>query len=341
MGLPLFERYPALHNLSWLPLAELPTPLERITVRGREFLIKRDDQTSREYGGNKVRKLEFILAYARERGATRLITAGAAGSHHALATALFGGKAGFKVTLVLFPQPFTRHVREVLLADHALGAELRFAPRMTAVPTSVAATRLAYLREDVHVVPPGGSDPRGTLGYVNAMLELDDQLGRDAAKAPDAIVTAAGTMGTAAGLAIGAELLGWPTTIAAIRITSRLVTNEGGMSRLIRATCALLRANGVDVDERAANARITLVHTHVGAGYGKPTPAADAATEAFASHGIDLDPTYTAKAAAALLERDDLSRVLYWHTLSGAVPELPPRDPALLPRKFREYLELE
>ena len=191
----------------------------------------------------------------------------------------------------------------------------------------------------MHVITPGGSDPYGTLGYVNAVLELSDQLAAMDRAVPANIVVAAGTMGTAAGIAIGAELLGWDTTISAIRITSRQVTNEGAMNRLVRGTCDLLRKHGLNIDERGASARIRLVHSQVGMGYGKTTAAADAALARFQERGIELDVTYTAKAAAELLARDSDSTVLYWHTLSGMMPRMPTVDTATLPRKFREYLE--
>src|SRR5690606_757705 len=122
------------------------------------------DQSGLPYGGNKVRKLEFLLAHARALGATRLVTAGATGSHHALATTVYGRQLGFDVTLCLFPQPLTDHVRRVLLLDHALGAELRWTPRMETIPLALFRARHAYRKERIFVVAPGGADPIGTLG---------------------------------------------------------------------------------------------------------------------------------------------------------------------------------
>lgn len=318
-----------------MPLAQLPTPLEQVRLERGSFWIKRDDQSSPEYGGNKVRKLEFILAHARSIGARRLITAGAAGSHHALATTLFGRRSGFNVTLVLFPQPLTDHVREVLLMDRALGAQLRWVSRMTSVPAGITLARMASWHERPFVVAPGGSDAHGTLGYVNAALELAQQ----AAQPPQLVVAAAGTMGTVAGLAIGFELLQWPTRIAAIRITSRLVTNERALAALIRATCALLGRHGVAVDPERAGARIELVHSQVGLGYGKSTEAAEAAIQLFGELNIQLEVSYTAKAAAELLARLQQPNVLYWHTLSGVMPSITAAQPEQLPAPIRRYLE--
>ena len=332
----LFERYPSLARIPWVGLATLPTPVQRLELSGSAFWIKRDDLTSPLYGGNKVRKLEFILARARAQGATRLITVGAAGSHHALATTLFGKQLSFAVTLVLFPQPLTEHVRAVLLMDQALGADLRFVPRMTSVPAGVMRARLSHFRERAFIIAAGGSDAHGTLGYINATLELAEQM----PELPELIVVAAGTMGTVAGIAIGLELLQRSTRVAAIRITSKLVANERALGSLIRATCALLQAHGLPVDPARAAARVELVHNQLGLGYGKTTAAADAAQNAFREFGIELDVSYTAKAAAELLARcRSDAQVLYWHTLSGTMPQITPAEPAQLPPPFRRYLQ--
>jgi D-cysteine desulfhydrase len=341
---PLYDRYPQLGVLPWVSLADVPTPVERIELGSGavETWVKRDDRTSRVYGGNKVRKLEFLLAHAAARGATRLITAGAAGSHHALATAVFGQQQGFDVSLVLFPQPLTDHVREVLLTDAALGAELRFTPRMTMVPPALTGARFAHWRERVQMIPPGGSNEIGTLGYINATLELGKQIESGDAPVPDAIVLAIGTLGTTAGIAIGLSLLQLPTRVWATRITSKLVTNERALNRLIENTCRLLQKHGVSVSAADACARVTLSHEQIGPGYGQTTTAADGARTVFEGIGLQLDPTYTAKAAADLLnliQQPGARRVLFWHTLSGQMPpvDLPPTES--LPVPFRSYLQ--
>jgi D-cysteine desulfhydrase len=336
----LFQKYPEASSLPHIPLATLPTPVEPLTLLPNTW-IKRDDLTSPVYGGNKVRKLEFILAHARSRGARRLITAGAAGSHHALATTIYGRQLGFEVTLILFPQPLTDHVQQVLLADHALGAELRFTPRMTMVPPALTAARFLYWRERVHVIAPGGSDPYGTIGYINAALELGGQIQRGEVPEPELIVVAAGTMGTAAGLAIGLTMLGARTRVVGTRITSRLVANELGLNRLIRDTCALLARHGVAVNAAVAGDRVRLSHDQVGTGYGRTTPAADTAIESFARIGIELDVSYTAKAAADLVQLragQPNAPILFWHTLSASVPQVAPGSQPL-PPSFQSYLQ--
>lgn len=343
----LFRRFPDLvEGVPWIRLATLPTPVETLaldTPAGQQLWVKRDDLTASPYGGNKVRKLEFILAAARARAARRLITVGAAGSHHALATAIYGRALGFDVTLILFPQPLTPHVREMLLLDQAHGAELRYTSRMETVPAALFASVLRYRNQNAFVIPAGGSDAVGTLGYVSAALELAEQIARGEAPEPNSVVVAAGTLGTAAGLALGFAIAGLKTRIKAVRITSRLVTNERVLVRLVRGAEVLLRRAGADVaaSEHAIK-QVELVHDHIGAGYGQETSEGRQATLTFAARGIHLDPTYTAKAAAAFI--DELPHAakpaLFWQTLSAAEPRdvLSTVREDDLPKPFRDYL---
>jgi 1-aminocyclopropane-1-carboxylate deaminase/D-cysteine desulfhydrase-like pyridoxal-dependent ACC family enzyme len=349
--LALFQRAPFLsRHLAWLPLGSFPTAVHAVEVQGRLVLVKRDDLCAHGYAGNKVRKLEFLLGAARAADVTRLITAGATGSHHAFATAFHGTRNGFDVSLVLFPQPLTPHVRDMLLLDASVGAELRWVRRMEAVPYGMWRARIAHRGTTVQVIPPGGSSPEGTLGYVNAGLELAGQIEAGGTVRPAAIYVPAGTLGTAAGLAIGLAWAGVPVPVIGTRITSRLVTNERVLGTLVRRTLALLRAGGAEPpDARAALRLVQLRHDHIGSGYGQETEAGRDAADAFASAGLRLDATYTAKAAAALLSEPlGDAPPLFWHTLSAVEPRelLPdasaaglPTHAAGLPPAFAAYLE--
>ncbi|MGQ0561987.1 MAG: 1-aminocyclopropane-1-carboxylate deaminase/D-cysteine desulfhydrase [Gemmatimonadota bacterium] len=344
----LFRKFPAIASrLPWVALARTPTPVEPLPLPHplpqTDCWIKRDDLSGEPYGGNKVRKLEFLLGAARARGARRLITVGAAGSHHALATAIYGHASGFDVTLVLFPQPLTSHVREVLLLDQGCGAELRFTRRMELIPAALFATTLRYWNQRAFVIPAGGSDALGTLGYVNAALELAEQTEQGAAPEPATVVVAAGTLGTAAGLALGFAIAGLKTRIKAVRITARMVTNERALARLVHGAQAQLRRAGVELDvANDALARVELLHDYIGGGYGLETADGAQATAHFAERGIELDPTYTAKAAAALIARAAAlpKPALFWQTLSSATPLERLRAGRVdeLPKPFREYL---
>lgn len=341
----LFRRCPVLADrIAWRGLGSFPTPVQPLTAlsgAGREVWIKRDDLCGSRYGGNKVRKLEFLLGDAHARSARRLVTAGAAGSHHALATTVYGRSLGFGVSLVLFPQSRTEHVRRVVLQDHLLGAELRWVPRMEAVPLGLLAARWAHRREGVYPIQPGGSDPTGTLGFVSAAIELVEQIGSGAAPRPDVVHVAAGTMGTMAGLAIGFALAGFAVRLVGTRITPSLVTNERGLQTLVRRTLRVLRDAGVDVPAAEAVLKhVRLDHEHFGPGYGRATPASELAAARLADAGIATDPTYTAKAAAELIADGEPGIHLFWHTLSATEPmeAIPPETELELPSRFRDYL---
>jgi 1-aminocyclopropane-1-carboxylate deaminase/D-cysteine desulfhydrase-like pyridoxal-dependent ACC family enzyme len=320
--LPLFERTPGLRTaLPRLPLGRFPTPVEMLDIAGRSMLVKRDDLCADGYAGNKVRKLEFLLGAARAAGAVRLVTAGAAGSHHAFATAFHGRRHGFATSLVLFPQRLTTHVRDMLLLDHAVGAELRWVPRMEAVPYGMWRARRAHTADAPIIIPPGGSNATGSIGYVNAALELAAQIDSGLAPRPSRIHLAAGTLGTAAGLAVGLAWAGLDVPVVATRITSKLVANDRVLRKLVGGCVRLLREAGAETPSPAAALRLLeLRHDQIGTGYGHATDAGDAAQDAFSELGLHLDPTYTAKAAAGLLADPSPGLPLFWHTLSAVAP---------------------
>ncbi|HEX2166047.1 MAG TPA: pyridoxal-phosphate dependent enzyme, partial [Longimicrobiales bacterium] len=351
VDVPLFHRAPVLaETVPHLPLGTYPSPVERTRLEDAggslEILVKRDDVAAEGYAGNKVRKLEFILADARARGVTRLITAGATGSHHGFATAYHGRRAGFDVSLVLFPQSLTDHVREMLLLDAAVGAELLWASRIETVPYGLWRARFAHRREAVCMVPPGGSSEVGTFGYVNGALELAAQIESGAAERPSLIHVAAGTLGTAVGVAIGLAWAGLQIPVVATRITARLLTNERMLASLVRSTLSRLAAAGATglPDGAAVLSGVTLRHDQIGAGYGKATEAGAHASAVFEAAGLRLDATYTAKTAATLLADAAASGSagglpLFWHTLSAAEPrDLGAVSPSDLPLPFARYL---
>ncbi|MEJ2677675.1 MAG: pyridoxal-phosphate dependent enzyme [Gemmatimonadota bacterium] len=339
----LFRRFPPLaERLPWLRLGSGVTPVERAAADFPAALwVKRDDLTGSAYGGNKVRKLEFLLADARRRGCGRLITGGAFGSHHVLATTLYGTGAGFQVTAVLYPQQVTPHVREVLGAIHGLGAQLRYCRHMALLPASLRLARLARYGDAPYAVPPGGSSPVGALGYVSAGLEMAEQVSDGAMPPPDFVHVAAGTLGTVAGLAIGFALSGLEARVVGVKIVPDYVASLRALRRLVRATLAVLAGAGAtdlpSTDDIIG--RVELKGGYLGQGYGRPTAAGEAALERFSDLGLGLDPTYTAKTAAAVL--DALASTpgvhLFWHTLSAAMPVVPQR--AGLPERFRRRVE--
>ncbi len=326
---PLFRRCPRLEGrIPWLQLGDWPTPITRVQDPPAgfdgELWVKHDDRSSPRYGGNKVRKLEYLLADARERGAGRIITTGVVGSHHCLATAVHAREVGIPVTLVVFPQPDTAHAREVTALNEAWADEVRRCASFATQPFAEAAVRWRHRRAAPYVIPGGGSNPLGALGYVGGALELAEQVEAGTVPRPDTITVAAGTLGTLAGIAVGAAMTDLAHRIIGVRIVPSAVANPVVLGRMVEGVVRLLESAGERVpDPRLILDRVELVGDWLGAGYGEPTEWGDRATEWFGRRGLTLDPSYTAKTAAGLL--DHLSRTpggthLYWHTLSSVLP---------------------
>jgi D-cysteine desulfhydrase len=361
----LFARYPALEGrLAWLPLAtDTPTPVEpfdafarHLSARGglpvaaaggtaplapgaplpSRLYVLRDDRTSPLYGGNKVRKLEWILGRARRRGKRAVLTAGAWGSHHAFATALFAREAGMRATLILYPQPRTPHVDEVLAASRATGARLYRLPSIALVGAATIAACVACLASGEGLptaVAPGGSDAFGTLGYVEAGLEIAEAVARGELPPPDFVYAAAGTCGTVAGLSLGLGIAGLTSArVVGVRVVPAFVASVGRTRGLVEAAAALIAPAVPDAVRRAVP--VEILGGELGAGYGHATAAAEVCRDAARDAGLETETTYTAKALAGLARHAaDASRRekvhLYVHTLGT----LPPRDEIAAPRR--------
>jgi D-cysteine desulfhydrase len=323
----LFEAFPALRqHLPWTPLVNAPTPvqpLERISARlGREIWIKRDDKTSPLYGGNKARKLEFILGEALALGQKTLITGGGLGTNHGLATAIFGKKLDFQVLLGLFDQPVTAHVRKNLLLFHANGAEIRYVGSLlNAVFRYYVIERLR--RPGSYFIPPGGSSALGTLGYVDAGLELAMQVERKVLPLPRMIFLAAGTCSTAAGLILGLRLAGLAPRVIGVQVAPRPFANPKTVLRLARKALRKMKRHDQSVPQvNLGRSDAPIEQGHYGPGYGVPTDAGRAAVQFMAENeGIPLELTYTGKAFGALLAsvKSESSRgpVLFWNTFNS------------------------
>jgi len=294
-----------------------PTPvahLRSLSRPGCDLWVKRDDRTASLYGGNKVRKLERILADAAAKRARRIVTFGAAGSHHVLATALHGRQAGFSVAAILTPQPRTQHAVDNLRAALAAGLDARPAAIPALIPIALART----LGKGDYVVPPGGSSVLGALGYASAASELADQIRTGALPAPDAIVVALGSGGTAAGLLAGLAREGLAARIVAVRVVHPALIGKlrtAGLAKLV-AKRQGTRAGMSDLIQR-----LEIEPRFAGLGYGEPSPEGSRAMDLAASEGLLLEPTYTAKAFAAALDRvarGSHGCVLFWNTFSSA-----------------------
>lgn len=351
---PLFRRFPALAGvLPHVTLADLPTPVERLGVLEDELgvgqlWVKRDDLSGEPYGGNKVRKLEFLLGEALRDGATDVVTFGAAGSNHALATAVYASRLGMRPVSVLVPQHAAPYVRRNLLAQQAVGARLFY--RASAASRDRAAERMrerAPSGRRLAVVPMGGTSPLGTVGFVNAAFELAEQVAAGALPEPERLYVALGSMGTAAGLAIGCAAAGLRTAVVPVRVTPEVVANEALWAKLVRDTVALLRAaDGSFPDVVAKVIDTPLRHDAYGEDYAVPTAAGSEAIGIAVRAGIALEGTYTGKAFAALVAdgREGLlgeRTVLFWDTYNSRdlAPLVGDADWRRLPKRFHTYFQ--
>lgn len=326
---PLFKVCPKLgESIPWTALGNYPSPVEKLSNLGRvlradEIWIKRDDVLSSICGGNKVRKLEFILADARTRGAKTLITVGGLGSNHALALAAHSRNHGFKSVLVLFNQPETRQVRKNLILDSYFGAEMHYADSYIKLPLITARelfNHLIYGDKPLYV-SAGGTTPLSTLGYVNAAFELKEQIERGEMPKPDCIFVPAGTGGTMAGLILGGVLSGLNTKIIGVNVSTKLIANRLMVSRLVRRTFNLMKKYSPNMPRLPSEPDIVLLDDYIGKGYGHATQRANEAVKIAAlEEGLQIEETYTGKTFAAFLDfiRTHNKRVcLFWHTFNS------------------------
>ncbi|MEZ4314795.1 MAG: pyridoxal-phosphate dependent enzyme [Polyangiaceae bacterium] len=329
---PLFERFPEVRgSVPFRPLVHAPTPVERLTAMaeylGRDDVwVKRDDLVSPLYGGNKVRRFEYLFADAEAKGRRTIVTVGGLASTQVTATILFGKALGFEVAAIFFDQPITDFLRGAVALDAAAHPVLVYGG-------SYAGTAwrgwTAYRKLDrPYLIAPGASSPLALLGYVDAMLELGEQVERGEMPRPDRIVLPAGSGGTTAALALGCAILGWPTVVTPVRITEPIACNTAVIRLWIERTRGLLRRRSASFARRKLPApRVEMEGRFLGAGYGFPTAEAESAIEPIrATLGVPGEVTYSGKAVAALrvIARERPGETtLWWNTLSSRRPELP------------------
>lgn len=352
--LPLFRAYPGLKGLPYVGLGLFPTPVQELfglTDSDNRIFIKRDDLSGEEYGGNKVRKLEFALGEAVAQGAAEVLTYGCDGSNHALATGIYARRLGMRGVSILRTQHNTRYLRENLLKSLYYGVELHHFDTKEALDAGAQRVLAEHTRaagRAPYVVPVGGSSPLGTVGFVNAAFELAEQIKAGQLPTPDYIYAAAGTNGTVAGLMIGLRALGLRTRVIPVRVNDEARVNVEAICKLIADTVALLRAaDPAFPDVRFTEAEIPLVHSFFGGDYALYTEAGVAAMRRMErKFGIRLEGTYTGKTLAALLDgAEHIYRekvLVFWNTLNSrpAPADLAARaDYRALPEGFHTYFE--
>ena len=321
-----------------LPLTALPTPLVdasrlRDALGGPSkcprILIKRDDLTTLGLGGNKARKLEYLVADARAQGATTLITTGAVQSNHARMTAAAAAVAGMRCVLVLTTTSEEPIVAGNLLLDQLYGAAIRLVPSVDpmlavgkdeTVVAEVAADERAAGRVP-YVIPVGGSSGVGVYGYVGGTTELVDQL-VESNVAPTRLYYASGSRGTQAGLTLGAKLCTAPYRVYGVAVSAGEPEKIERAKRIGNEAAARL-----GLPERLELLDLFTDQEHIGEGYGLPTRGGMEAIKLLArTEGVLLDPCYTSKAMAALIHhvrQGDLrpdETIVFLHT--GGMPAL-------------------
>lgn len=296
-----------------LGLANLPTPIQEISFRGKKFLVKRDDLTGMELSGNKVRKLEYILAQAKKEKAEIVFTCGGEQSNHARATAIAASKIGMKCKLFLWGNSKTE-VDGNLFLDKLNGCEISFLNKVEylSVNEIMFEERKKLLKKGkkVYVIPEGGSTTLGIWGYITFVQELNKQIDL---KKIDGIVTAAGSGGTAAGLILGSSLLKLDLKIFAVNV---LYSESVIKKKIIQ----LVEAGNLDYQ---LGAKINEDNMVILDGYSKEgyknisKEKVKLVKSFFRQTGILLDPAYTGKAFAAFYDNflsKKSEKVLFLHT---------------------------
>ena len=311
-------------------LAHLPTPLERLDrlskeLGGPEIWIKRDDCTGLSTGGNKTRKLEFLMAEALAQGADTIITQGATQSNHARQTAAFADKLGLACHILLEDRTGSNDANYNLngnvLLDHLHGATTskRAGGMDMAAEMEVLASRLQGEGRKTYIIPGGGSNPTGALGYVNCAFELVSQA-NDRGLVIDHVVTATGSAGTQAGLVTGLKALNSGIPLLGIGVRAPKEKQEENVFALAQRTAEKLGCPGV-----VARGDVVADSSYVGAGYGIPREDTLEAITMFAQlEGILLDPVYSGKGAAGLIDHvrkgrfTKGQRIVFLHTGGAA-----------------------
>jgi len=314
----LFEEYPALDgNIPWIKLAPLRTPVkELINLEERlginSLWVKCDDLSSTLYGGNKPRKLEFVLAEALNQGCEKVMTAGYIGSNHCVANAIFCNQLNLKPIAVLIDQPVTTYVKNNLLLNLYFKNEIFYSQKE--IPKD----------SNIYHMAPGASIPLGILGFVNAAFELRNQVNNGEMPEPDYIFVACGTAGTAAGLALGIKLVNLKTHIHAVQVTDPANSSIKVIRRLAKKTNKLMVKYDNSIPETTYD-HLFSNGDYFGGQYGLPTREGHQAIKLIKeTENIKLEPTYTGKTLAALLgfvreNKADIKdkTILFWNTYNS------------------------
>jgi D-cysteine desulfhydrase len=328
--LPLFRAYPELKKgLGYVRLGALPTPIQKLEKLGtlldhKNLYLKKDNESGELFGGNKVRKLEFLLGDAIKNHAQGVLTIGYAGSNHTCATALYAHQVGLHCVCMHLPQVPTNYLRRNLLLSLAYGAELHLFDSWAQREIEIHQRDKEFYNQTgthLYFIPSGGSNEIGAIGFINAAFELKEQIEQGVMPEPDYIYVAIGSVGTAAGLIAGVEAAHLKSVVVPVCIEPETFTGEHAINlcNWIRITTTVLNKLDpafplIEVNQH----EVPIVYDFIGEGYARISPQAREAISLINTvEGIKLDGTYTGKTCAAMLRDLMLCKlrnkvVLFW-----------------------------
>ncbi len=321
---PLFKAFPELAGaLQPVALAALPTPVQPIPALSAQAWIKRDDISHPVYGGNKLRKLEFVLAEIQRRQSRRVITFGATGTNAGIAASMVCRDAGLPCTLITFPQAETITVQQNRNWLQHFGALQEAQPSLWRAVLRFY-LHPARLRSDSYFLFAGGSNPVSTFGYLNAAFELREQIAAGLCPEPADIVLAVSSASTLAGLNLGVALAGLKSRVHGIRVAAEKLgpfaaCTPAVVEKMQDEALRFIQKQGVHLPAFRTPA-VRMDGAYFGAGYGQGTEkAAQAMRIMMQATGLPLESTYSGKAAAAFLDRlaTATEPVLFWNTFNS------------------------
>lgn len=311
------QRFPHLSEIITTPIAELPTPVSQLEELSQHAFIKSDNLTHSQYGGNKIRKLDWTGADVQSKNARHVVTFGAIGTNAGVATAMMCQRLGVRCTIYLFDQPLSETVNANLKRMQGYGAELIYCG-------SLLHTIIRFYTSPLRLLPgsyflwAGCSNPPAILAYVDAVFELQQQIAGGELPEPDKIVVPVGSGSTAAGLYLGLTLTGLgseliPVRVAPLKLGPFDACTDSIINKMIRQGAQQLGIN-TPLPQSKLN------HAYYGEGYGHSNEQVKAAIDKFKQSGITLEGTYSGKAACAFLDnlQSSTGPVLFWNTYNSS-----------------------
>jgi len=334
----LFEEYPKLaEKIPWIAIANYPTPVQKMEQLEKELgcknlWIKRDDKSTEFYGGNKIRKFEFIYGDILKKGKNIVATAGGVGTNHGLAAAMVGKKLGLKTRLYLFPQPLTWHVQRSLLLYDYFGADIITVK--TYLGLAVKALVLFLFKRKYYMMMPGGSplfgigSSLGTIGFVNASFELKRQIDAGELPEPDYLFVACGSTGSAGGLIAGSKLAGLKTRVQPVEVGAHFLNNAKNIARTSNKAIKFMRKYDKSVPDIVIEETDFDLHLgYLGSEYGVKTKRGQAAVDKVTDlegkkNDFKIETTYTGKTMAAMIDTIEIPEnkdkvFLFWNTYNS------------------------